>query len=111
MEKLNTWFHGELTIHLIKELPTGSKKVKSDKDFYILADSENTGNHHVLEKKEGIELYERDGILYMKSIVPAEISCVIKERHDSIVLQPGIYEIDRAKEFDYLSMEKRNVAD
>lgn len=105
------YMHGEVTIFEIKELPSGLKKVKNKDNKYILADSETTGNHHCLEKKAGIELYERDGVLYMRNTVPADVFCVDQARHDTITLKPGVYEIDKAKEYDYLLEETRNVAD
>lgn len=111
MTNKKTWFHGEVTIFQIESLPSGIKKVENKDDKYILADSETTGNHHCLEKKAGIELYERDGVLYMKNTVPANVFCVDVKRHDTITLEPGIYEIDKAKEYDYLTEETRNVAD
>ena len=103
--------HGEVTIFETKELPKGAKKVKGDGKRYILADSENSGNHHCLEEKAGVDLYEKDGVLYLKNDVPVNVFCVDEARHDTITLEPSIWEIDKAKEFDYLEMMKRNVAD
>ena len=104
--------HGELNIFEVKALPEDVKKIENKDIYYILANSETTGNHHVLEKNLGIELYEDDkGILWLRNTVPAKVSCVVKERHDTITLDPSIWEIDRAKEWDYAKEEKRNVAD
>ena len=104
--------HGELCVFKSeKEIPIGAKKIKASKVGYIVAPSETSGNHHVVEAKDGVELYEKDGVMYLKAEVPTDIFCVMKERHDNITLEPGVYEIEPAKEFDYLSGEKRNVAD
>lgn len=104
--------HGELCIFKSDgSVPADAKKLKSDGKKYIVAPSETTGNHHCVEDKEGIELYEKDGIMYLKAEVPTDVFCVLKERHDNITLQPGVYEIEPAKEFDYLAMQKRNVVD
>lgn len=109
---MKTVFHGEVTIHKVNELPKGLKKAKLfNKKSYKLADSETTGNHHLLEAKEGVDLYEKDGILYLKNEVPVDIYCAIKERHDNITLEPGIWEIDKAQEHDYLTGMKRDVSD
>lgn len=100
--------HGELCIFKSnKSVPTGAKKVTN----YKLADSETTGNHHMLEAKEGVELYEKDGVMYIKNNVPTDVYCVVKERHDNITLDPGVWEVTPAQEYDYLTQEKRNVAD
>lgn len=104
--------HGELCVfESNKSIPEGAKKMKPSKIGYIVANSESTGNHHVLEEKEGIEIYEKDGIMYLKNEVPANLFCVIKERHDTITLEPGTYKLKPAKEFDYYTLQKRNVAD
>lgn len=109
---MNVYNHGELCIFNSNvAIPEGANRLKGDGKKYIVAPSETTGNHHCVEEKEGVELYEKDGILYLKAEVPTDVFCVMKERHDSITLQPGTYEIEPAKEFDYLAMHKRNVAD
>lgn len=110
---MKSYHHGEVGIYQRDKLPKGLKKVKSKEDKYILADSETTGNHHCLENKPGVELFreDEDGILWMKTSVPVDVFCVIKERHDTITLEPGVYEIDKAKEYNYLNDEVMNVAD
>ena len=107
----DSFYHGEVTIFELDKLPTGLKKLEFKDDVFILADSETTGNHHVLEKNDGIELFERDGTFFLRNKKEATVKCVIPGRHDAIKLKPGNWEIDKAKEFDYLRDEKRNVAD
>lgn len=108
-----TLFHGEVVINEAKKLPEGLKKAKLfNKESYKLADSENTGNHHLLEAKEGVELFEdANGVLWLKNDVPCDVFCAIKERHDAITLEPGIYEIDKAVEYDYLKDMTVKVSD
>ena len=108
-----TIFHGEVVLTKVNKMPEGLKAVKLFKKYsYKLADSETTGNHHLLEAKEGVELFEdANGVLWLKNDVPTDVYCAIKERHDNITLEPGIWEIDRAVEHDYLTGMKRQVAD
>lgn len=110
---MKTYFHGECCIHQAKELPKGLKSVKIFKEnCYKLADSEVTSNHHLLEAKEGVELFEdSNGVLWLKNDVPCDVFCAIKERHDNITLEPGIWEIDRAQEYDYLTGLSKKVQD
>ena len=110
---MKTLFHGECTINKVKKLPDGLKKAKLfNKESYKLADSETSGNHHLLEAKEGVELFEdSNGVLWLKNDVPCDVFCAIQERHDNITLEPGIWEIDRAIEHDYLTGMVRKVAD
>ena len=111
--KNETIFHGEVILIKKDKLPEGLKKVKLfKKGCYKLADSETTGNHHLLEAKEGVELFEdANGVLWLKNEVPTDVFCAIKERHDNKTCAPGVWEIDRAKEYDYAQEMHRKVAD
>jgi len=110
---MKTYYHGECLLMKSCKLPEGLKKVKLfDKGCYRLADSETSGNFHLLEAKEGVELFEdSNGVLWLKNDVPTEVYCAIKERHDNITLEPGIWEIDKAREYDYMTDLTRKVAD
>lgn len=106
------FFHGEVVGKKIDtSVPKSAKKLKAKNGFYIIANSESTGNHHIVIEKDGVELYEKDGILYIENKTEANVECVIKERHDSIALEPGVWEIQRANEYDFLKEEKQKVAD
>lgn len=113
MTNRETFFHGELVICSTKKMPAGNlKEVKPSEIGFILADSETSGNHHVLENKTGIEVREdENGILWIKNTEPVNVFCVDKQRHDTITLEPGIWEVDKAKEWDYEKEEVRSVAD
>lgn len=108
---MRTLTHGEVILMKVKKLPEGLKKVKAKKGSYLLADSETSGNFHLLEEKAGVELYEKDGVLYCKNEVPVDVFCAHKDRHDNITLEPGVWEIDLAQEYDHLNDMTRKVAD
>ena len=103
--------HGELNFVKTDKLPKLVKKIKPKDGRWIVADSEVTGNHHCVKQMKGVELFEKDGVLYMRNSKPAEIFCVDVKRHDTVIAEPGVWEITPSQEFDYLTMEKRNVAD
>lgn len=103
--------HGEVNIFQITALPKGLNKIKSKYNRYIVADSETTGNYHIVEDQEGIEMYEKDGILYMVNSEPAKVKCVHDGRHDMIELEPSVWEIDKAREYDHLTKQVQMVAD
>lgn len=108
---ITAYFHGECVIKKVKStILTDANRLECSGD-YIIAPSEVSGNHHMLEVKEGVKLYEKNGVVYVKNEVPTDVYCVVKERHDNITLEPGIYEVTPAQEYDYLTQEKRNVAD
>lgn len=114
MEKV--WLHGEVCIKKVKgEIPQDAKKVEAINGSYKVADSETTGNHHLLEEMEGIEVFEKDGMFYVRPDKPMTVRCVDQKRHDNIVLEPcgedEILVFDRQLEVDHLNDEVRSVRD
>lgn len=110
---MRTLTHGEVLLMKSDKLPEGLKAVKKFKDnCYKLADSESSGNFHLLEAKDGVELFEDDsGVLWLKNEVPTDVFCALQDRHDTITLESGVWEIDRAQEHDYLTGMVRKVSD
>lgn len=114
MDKI--WLHGECLIKKVKgSIPQGAKKLKAVNGVYKIADSETTGNHHLLEEIEGCDLYEKDGVFYLKTSEVAVVKCVDVARHDTIQIEPceedEVLIFDRQVEIDHLTDEVRSVAD
>lgn len=109
--KKRMYFHGECVIAEITKLPENLKAIKK-KDSIMIAESETVGNEHRIKVKDGVEFFEdANGRLYLKNTVPTEVYCLHAERHDTIVLPEGFWEIDKAVEYDYLSATIINVRD
>lgn len=102
--------HGECIIFQSR-IPENAAEEQHSESEVIIAPSETTGNHHVIANKPGVTFLNSDGRRFVRCSVPTEVRCVIKDRHDSIPLPVGDYEIDSQQEFDYLAMQKRNVQD
>lgn len=101
--KKRMYFHGECVIAELSELPK-NLKARNDKDSIMIAESETVGNEHRIKIKEGVEFFEdANGVLYMKNTVPTDVYCLHAERHDTITLPEGLWQIDKAVEYDYLS--------
>jgi hypothetical protein len=105
-----TIVHGEAFIHESK-IPEGASKVKINGDYKIIAPSETTGNHHVVEITEDVEFYEKDGVLYFRNESPTSVRCVIADRHDAIEIPCGEWEIGIAQEYDPFEARSIRVAD
>lgn len=110
------WLHGEVNIKkTIGKIPEGAVKIKPENGAYKIADSETTGNHHLLEEIEGIEVFEKDGMFYVRPSVPMTVRCVDQKRHDNITLEPcgenEIFVICRQLEVDHLTDEISSVRD
>lgn len=101
--------HGEAMIFKSK-IPEGAKRIKV-KEYLIIAPSENTGNHHVIDAVEGVEFYEKDGVLYVRNTVEVPVRCLISSRHDNVTLSPCEWEIDGQQEYDPFTARKQRVSD
>lgn len=86
--KADAVLHGECLITEIESIPSGAAPLKIRKTLKI-ANSETTGNHHLVENAEGCEFYELDGVRYMRNVQPTVVKCVDTKRHDSVELPAG----------------------
>lgn len=99
--KKQVFLHGECIIKEIESLPENLTK-REDEHSIMIAESETIGNEHRIKIKEGVEFFEdSNGILYMRNTLPTEVYCLHAERHDTIEIPEGIWEIDKAIEYDY----------
>jgi hypothetical protein len=103
--------HGECIVFQTK-IPNDVVEEHHSGSEVRIADSETTGNHHVIVNKPGIKFYHNSkNQRFMRSDVETEVRCVMQERHDTITLPPGEYGIDLQQEFDYFTLSKQNVRD
>lgn len=103
--------HGECMVFKSK-LPLNIKKKNSKLNYMIVADSETTGNHHVVDIIDGINFYEDEkGTLFMENAVETNIRCLHKDRHDSLTLPAGTYEFGTQQEYDPFTARLQNVRD
>ncbi len=102
--------HGEVVLKEVRELPLNAKKIDV-KNFVVVGESETTGNDHRVEVLDDTGVYEVNGVLFIKNDTPTKVYCPNSVRHAEEVLPDSIWKVDIAQEYDYLTQEKRNVAD
>lgn len=103
--------HGEATI-FTASIPKTAKLKKINNSFVAIAPSETTGNNHVVDVLDGVDIYEDEkGTLYMNSKVPTQVRCVHPNRHDSITIPPGSYEFGTQLEYDPFTARMEKVRD
>ncbi|MDA8088266.1 MAG: hypothetical protein M0Z75_16405 [Nitrospiraceae bacterium] len=88
------------------EMPVGATKVDPVAGRFVIATGETTGHAHVAGGE--VELYELEGVLYLKVAGPAEIT---HEEHLPLALELGTWQVGIVREFDPFLEECRNVAD
>jgi hypothetical protein len=99
---------GDLLLKVVSSIPQDAKPVQSKAGRFILAEGEATGHAHAVLECPTVELYERDGTLYLKV---AEETEVVHEEHHKQVVGPGLYEVGRVVEVDPFENAIRTVAD
>lgn len=116
MKKINkddVILHGECMVSLSK-IPANAKKMDTkNQKFVIIAPSETTGNHHVVDICDGVEFFETDdGRKFMRNSVDTQIRCVIASRHTAIPLPAGnSYEFGSQFEYDPFTARLQAVRD
>lgn len=108
---------GEVKVIKIDVLPDGLKANSVEKigSAWIISHSEK-GHHHVidgnvevLERVENVPAGMR--ILYALVKEPTALKQLAPDEHGKVALEPGIYELRRAREFNPFLKEARAVAD
>jgi hypothetical protein len=97
---------GDVFMKKINEIPEGVKPYPMEGKRYVLAHGEVTGHAHAIYETTDVEMYERDGVLYMKLDAPTTIK---HEEHGPITLDEGIYSARIQRE--YTPEGIRNVID
>jgi len=102
-------FHGEATIKPVERLPEDATMLEHNGDL-IIAPSETVGNHHRIycDEKEA-QLYERNGVLYLKVDSPVSVTC--RDKHDAFTVDVGVFEIGAQREWNYLEQMEQSVGD
>jgi hypothetical protein len=105
--------HGEAMIFPAANLPANAKKIKTTQaHFHIIADSETTGNHHVVDVEDGVEFFmDADGHMFMTNESETQVRCVMENRHGTIPIPPGTWEFGMQQEYDHFAQHLRNVRD
>jgi hypothetical protein len=87
------WRHGDVFIVAVEAIPDGAVR----RTGWVLAEGEATGHSHRIERPETVELYERDGMMYLR--VVAESATVVHQEHRAITLPRGTYRVWQQREY------------
>jgi len=104
--------HGEALIFQ-SNLPDDVVEIKpSNGSYHIIADSETTGNHHVIDYNEGTKFYQnKGGTMFMVNEKPTQVRCVDTKRHSPIPLKTGTWEFGIQQEYDHFAKNLQKVRD
>jgi len=102
--------HGECMI-FPSAIPSTATKKKVTTKYVIIADSETTGNHHVVDVEPGVKFYDNNGVTFMEVETQATFRCLHAERHDSVTIPAGTYEFGAQQEYDPFTALHNKVRD
>lgn len=106
MKNIRNIQQGDVLLRLITERPNNYETIAEGR--CVIAHGES-GHSHVINVGESDAQLIRDGermLLELKIAAP-----LTHEEHKPITLEPGLYEIGRVNEYDYLSKMVRKVVD
>lgn len=96
---------GDVLVEKVEAIPTGAERVMAGARGYVLAEGEATGHAHTIAPEYG-ELYEKEGVLYLKIEADAPL---VHQEHATVTLPRGTYRVKR--QVEYTPQAIRNVAD
>lgn len=96
--------HGDVLLRQIKKLPQGSKRLK-DK---VLAYGEVTGHKHQFGDPTQIDRFSNGESIYLQVYNPVPLN---HEEHDTLIIDPGVYEQITEREYDPFLESVRTVID
>jgi len=107
---------GDVLLKRVNKLPEGLTEIKD----LVLQHGETTGHKHQFAGNAAVKIYakprtqtelritEIDGEKYIQVLEPSALS---HEEHKTINVEPGIYQLDIVREYDYEKDEVRRVID
>jgi len=109
--KIEVILHGEAMLFSSK-LPADAVEIKpTNSEMHIIADSETTGNHHVVDMVKGTKVYRSGDRTFISNSEPTRVRCVHANRHDAIAMPPNVWEVDIQKEYNHFEQNLRSVRD
>jgi len=108
MDTTKGYQQGDVLLKMRDAMPEGGVPVNPGPRGYVLAEGEHTGHAHAMEATPAVEMFERDGTLWLRVSEPTPL---VHEEHHAQTVQPGVYEVGRVVEMDPFADEVRTVAD
>lgn len=100
--------HGENILVPITSLPKG--EVKEFKT--VIVGHSESGHHHILTSPQNMKIVEIDDRMYVETLFDSLLSHKkTQDKHDTITVKPGIWEIKHKLEYNPISKAISRVFD
>jgi len=83
--------HGDVWIEACDVIPEGAIKVMPEARGYVLAEGEVTGHAHTIEATPDVEMFEKDGTLYLR--VSGDGVGLRHQEHAERVIPRGVHRV------------------
>ena len=97
---------GDVFFSKVRAIPQSVTCVSRSERGCIIAKGEATGHAHVIDGD--IELYEKDGVLFIKIANEVEVR---HEEHQPVLISPGTWRVGIVREYDPFMEEISHVTD
>ena len=104
--------HGDILLRRIKDMPSKRGLIKRTEP--IVEYGEVTGHAHRLVGEVEVYAEQEAGQTASYVVVPETVKESVKlvhEEHNTIELEPGVYQVTRQREYNPYTQEARRVAD
>jgi len=102
---MKVYQQGDVLFKQVAEIPRGDMEIVTSG---ILVEGEATGHHHKLMPNSQVQAVKIGALLYVIAHVATKI---LHQEHKEIMLPPGVFFVDRVKEYDHFKEEVRRVID
>jgi hypothetical protein len=105
---MTQFYQGDVCIIKVDQVPTKAKKQQRPKDRLVLEHGEVTNHAHAIHDVDKCDLYVEGTRRFLEVCFALPL---VHEEHDTIILEPGIYEIKRQRQWSVLAQMSQQVAD
>jgi hypothetical protein len=102
------FYQGDVCIIKVDILPVSAKKQSRPKDRLVLEYGEVTGHAHAIQDIDKCDMYLEGTRRFLEVCYAVPLT---HEEHDTIILEPGVYEIKRQRQWSVLQQMSARVAD
>jgi hypothetical protein len=102
------FYQGDVCIIKLDKLPAAAKKQSRPQDRVVLEYGEVTGHAHAIKDIDKCDMYLEGNRRFLEVCFTVPLT---HEEHDTITLEPGIYEIKRQRQWSALEQVSARVAD
>ena len=102
------YYQGDVCLIKLEAIPSDAKKQGKPQDRLVLEYGEVTGHAHAIKDIDKCDMYLEGARRFLEVCYAVPLT---HEEHDTIILEPGIYEIKRQRQFSVLEQMSQRVAD